>query len=223
VAAPRWPAVASWVTPATAVIAGVLVTLLLPLTFPADGGPTGFDHAVGDPLHRAAGAHREVFRAMVITNRAYVVIPVLLLVVLWYSWRRDWWSAGFLLIAPELVVTFNTWVLKPMWGRHLGAYYGYPSGHTVEFIGVVTGFVLVSATVRARIVAITVGTVVMVVSGAGMIGRGYHYPTDVLGGIAAAIALVTLCHVLTQAARVIGTRNEPTVSRRGREKVQAGL
>jgi undecaprenyl-diphosphatase len=178
-------------TMVTTVVLGVLITVLLPLAFPAGGGPTGFDRFVDDRIHSALDAHHTVYRVLVTPSDAPVVLAVLLIGVLWYAWRRDWWRAGFLLIAPELVVAVNTFALKYVWHRHLHHYLAYPSGHTVQFMAIATAFVLIVPTTRLRIGATVLAVVLLVCIAIGMIGFGYHYPTDIAGGTATAVALVT--------------------------------
>ncbi len=196
---------------ATVVFLGVLITVLLPLAFPAGGGPTGFDRVVDDRIHSALDTHHTVYTVSVTPSDAPVALAVLLIGVLWYAWRRDWWRAGFLLVAPELVVAINTYALKYVWHRHLHHYLAYPSGHTVQFVAIATAFVLIVPAPRLRIGA-TVLTLVLLASIAiGMVGSGYHYPTDVLGGAAIALALVTAMYAAL-----------PGALRRNPERVQPG-
>lgn len=196
---------------ATVVILGVLVTVLLPLAFPAGGGPTGFDRVVDDRIHAALDTQHTVYRVLVTPSDAPVVLAALLLGVLWYAWRRDWWRAGFLLVAPELVVVINTYALKYVWHRQLHHHLAYPSGHTVQFIAIATAFVLIAPTSRLRIGATVLTVVLLVAIAIGMVGFGYHYPTDVLGGTATAIALVTALYAAL-----------PGTLRRGANPVQPG-
>lgn len=176
---------------ATVVFLGVLITALLPLAFPAGGGPTGFDRVVDDRIHSALDTHHTVYTVSVTPSGAPVALAVLLLGVLWYACRRDWWRAGFLLVAPELVVAINTCALKYVWHRHLHHYLAYPSGHTVQFVAIATAFVLIVPTPRLRIGATVLTLVLLAAIAIGMVGFGYHYPTDVFGGTAIALALVT--------------------------------
>ncbi|MGV9679863.1 phosphatase PAP2 family protein [Nocardia sp. NPDC003482] len=182
-----------------AVAAGALTTALLPLGFPANGGPTDLDRAVGAEVDRTVGP--SVLDALVVPSNGYVVLPLLALAALWCALRRRWWAVAFLLVVPELVVAVNTWLLKPLWHRHLHDYLAYPSGHTVQFVAVATAFVLVLERARARIVAAAVAVVVLAGVAVGMVGLGYHYPTDVLGGAGAAIALVTASYGAAVAIR----------------------
>ncbi|WP_280314395.1 phosphatase PAP2 family protein [Nocardia wallacei] len=173
-----------------AVGAGVLVVVLLPLTFPG-GGATGFDRVVGEWVRAGLGAHPRVFEGLVVPSNAYVLLPVLVIGVVGYGVRREWWRAGFLLVAPEVAVAVNTWVLKPLWDRPLQDYLAYPSGHTVHFVAIATAFVLLAEHQRIRAAQVAVAAVLLAGVAVGMVGLGYHYPTDILGGTAAAIALVT--------------------------------
>ncbi len=179
-----------WVGLVAAVGAGVLVVVLLPLTFPG-GGATGFDRVVGEWVRAGLGAHPRVFEGLVVPSNAYVLLPVLVIGVVGYGVRREWWRAGFLLVAPEVAVAVNTWVLKPLWDRPLQDYLAYPSGHTVHFVAIATAFVLLAEHQRIRAAQVAVAAVLLAGVAVGMVGLGYHYPTDILGGTAAAIALVT--------------------------------
>lgn len=146
---------------------------------------------VGEWVREAVGAHPGVFDVLVVPSNGYVLLPVLVVGVVGYGVRGEWWRAGFLLVAPELAVAVNTWVLKPLWDRPLQDYLAYPSGHTVHFVAIATAFVLLADDLRVRAAQLTVAVVLLVGVAVGMIGLGYHYPTDILGGTAAAIALVT--------------------------------
>nr|WP_244969745.1 phosphatase PAP2 family protein [Nocardia cerradoensis] len=101
-----------------------------------------------------------------------------------------------------MVVAINTWALKPLWDRHLQHYLAYPSGHTVQFVAIATGVLLVAATVRWRIVIGVLAALALAAVAVGMVGRGYHYPTDVVGGTAFAIAAVTACWTVTTTLRL---------------------
>ncbi|PSK31256.1 phosphatase PAP2 family protein [Nocardia seriolae] len=176
------------------VLAAVIVTLVVPLSFPAGGGSTGADLLLERNIHAVLDAHTWVYRVLVFPSNSYVVLPLLVASAAWFASRRQWWAAGFALVAPELVVAVNSFALKPFWDRKLDHYLAYPSGHTVQLVAVVTAFALVSESARVRTVTVIVMAVVLPAVMIGMVGLGYHNPTDVLGGTAAAVALVTAAY-----------------------------
>ncbi|WP_051178426.1 phosphatase PAP2 family protein [Nocardia concava] len=176
-------------------LAGVVVTLLVPLSFPPGGGSTSLDLTLERDIHSVLDAHRWVYSVLIFPSDSYVVLPMLLASAAWFAYRRQWWQAGFALVAPELVVAVNTFALKPFWGRELQHYLAYPSGHTVQLVAVATAFALVSDSARVRAVTTIVMIVVLPAVMIGMVGFGYHHPTDVLGGTAAAVALVTALYL----------------------------
>ncbi|MEU1426859.1 phosphatase PAP2 family protein [Nocardia sp. NPDC005746] len=197
------------------ILAGVIVTVLVPLTFPSGGGSTSADLALENGIHSALDAHTWVYRVLVFPSNSPVVLTLLALSAALLAYRRLWWQAGFALIAPELVVAVNTYALKPFWERKLEHYLAYPSGHTVQLVAVVTAFALVTESARVRRGTVIVMVVVLPAVMIGMVGLGYHHPTDVVGGTAAAVALVAAlylpCRYLaaTTAGRVANTATPP--------------
>ncbi|WP_433590561.1 phosphatase PAP2 family protein [Nocardia sp. CA-145437] len=197
------------------ILAGVIVTLLVPLTFPSGGGSTSADLTLENGIHSALDAHTWIYRVLVFPSNSPVVLTLLALSAAWLAYRRLWWQAGFALIAPELVVAVNTYALKPFWERKLEHYLAYPSGHTVQLVAVVTAFALVTESARVLRGTVIVMAVALPAVMIGMVGLGYHHPTDVVGGTAAAVALVTALYLpcryfsATTAGRVANTATPP--------------
>jgi undecaprenyl-diphosphatase len=78
----------------------------------------------------------------------------------------------------------------------------------VHLVAIATAFVVLTDSMRARVVTIVIATVALVCAAVGMIGLGYHLPTDILGGAAVAIALVVVCWKLTERFLAEQTRGE---------------
>ncbi|WP_063813357.1 phosphatase PAP2 family protein [Nocardia anaemiae] len=176
-----------------AVLVGLAVAITLPLTFPGDGAATDLDRALAQPIHSALDDHPGGYQALVIPSNGYILIPLLLAAAAWFGHRGQWRRAVAMVVIPEVVVGLNSWVLKPLWDRPLHDYLAYPSGHTVHLVAIATAFVVLAESTRARVVTIVIATVALVCAAVGMIGLGYHLPTDILGGAAVAIALVVVC------------------------------
>ncbi|MET9214300.1 MULTISPECIES: phosphatase PAP2 family protein [unclassified Nocardia] len=188
---------------ATAIGAGAALTAALPLTFPADGGPSGLDAAVADPI--TAAVSPGLAQVLVTPSNAPVVLVALLAAVGWFAVRRRWWAAVTMLVVPELVLVINTVVLKPLWDRRMHDYLAYPSGHTVHMVAVATTFACLVTTLTARVAIATLTVLALVAIVPGMVVLGYHRPTDVLGGAAAAAALALALCLLAERLRP-GTR-----------------
>ncbi|WP_433520784.1 phosphatase PAP2 family protein [Nocardia pseudovaccinii] len=180
------------------VLVGVGIAVTLPLTFPCDGAATDLDRELAEPIHSALDEHPGGYEAMVIPSNGYILIPLLLAAAAWLGHRGQWRRAVAMVAIPEVVVGINSWVLKPLWDRPLHDYLAYPSGHTVHLVAIATTFVVLTDSTRARVGTIVIATAALVCAAVGMIGLGYHLPTDILGGTAVAIALVVVCWKLTE-------------------------
>jgi len=162
------------------VIAGVcaLLTLVLGLVFVGDHTGSGIDDAARSSV---AGWPHGVLHTLVLPTEPFVLLPVLALQVAWCLYASRRMDALFVVLAPALAVAVNTWLLKPLFDRWKGDTLVYPSGHTVSFVAtVVVVFVLVHG--RARTITAAVGAVLLICVAVGMVGLGYHYLTDVVGG-----------------------------------------
>ncbi|MEV6066971.1 phosphatase PAP2 family protein [Nocardia sp. NPDC052001] len=177
------------------ILAAVIVTIVVPQFFPADGGPTGLDNSLDGHIHSSFDGHQWLYRLLVAPSNNYIVIPLQLGAAVWFGYRRRWWAAGFMIVGPELAILVNSFALKPFWDRHLHHYLAYPSGHTVQLVAVVTALALISESTRARVTIVVIMAVVLPAVLVGMVGMGYHHPTDVIGGTAAAIAMVTAAYL----------------------------
>ncbi|MFF2083091.1 phosphatase PAP2 family protein [Nocardia sp. NPDC058176] len=179
---------------ATVIGGGAVVTAAIPLAFPVDGGPTDLDTAMSTRIEETVSP--TLGQWLVAPSNTPVVLVALIAACAWFALHRRWWAAVTMLVVPEVAVAINTWVLKPLWARELHDYLAYPSGHTVHMVAVATTFACLVRDLRARCVigALTVLALLAIV--VGMVERGYHHPTDVLGGAAAGVSLaVALCWI----------------------------
>jgi membrane-associated phospholipid phosphatase len=171
-----------------------LLTVVLGVAFAGDHGPSGLDDAVGSAF---AGWPHGVLRALVLPTEPYVVLPALALLIAWCLHGSRPWDAVFAALGPAIAVAVNAWLLKPVFDRWKGDTLVYPSGHTVGVVAtLVVVFVLAGG--RTRKATAVVGAALLVGVTIGMVGLGYHYLTDVVGGTCFAVfALLTVRGLLT--------------------------
>ncbi|MFE3445725.1 phosphatase PAP2 family protein [Nocardia sp. NPDC059180] len=176
-----------------AAVAGT-VTATIPLTIPPDGGPTGLDQRVEDPISAALDPRPWIAEVLALPSNTWIVISLMLAGAAWFGWQHRWWRAAAMVAVPEVAAGLNTWVLKPFWGRPLHDYLAYPSGHTVHLVAVATTFIVLIESTRARLVIACCTVAAWGCAAVGMIALDYHHATDIIGGAGAAIALsVLLC------------------------------
>lgn len=113
--------------------------------------------------------------------------------------RRAWNVAAFVVVAPIAAAVITEFVLKPLVHRPLGGVSfpvanSYPSGHETGIAALLTVLAVLtlrtawSATVKAAILAVF--ALWAVAAAVGLIRNFLHYPSDTLGGIGVALAIV---------------------------------
>ncbi|WP_410579025.1 phosphatase PAP2 family protein [Amycolatopsis sp. lyj-108] len=165
-------------------------------------GLSGPDELAVKWVERTFGRDAGLLRLLVLPTEAYILIPVAVLaaVLCLIGGRRL--EAVLTIVGPLVAILANTWVLKPLFDRWKYTYLAYPSGHTVALVAVLAVLVLLARPGVATAVIAVVGAVVLGGVTIGMIGLGYHYLTDVVGGTLFAVATVCATWVLlTWAAR----------------------
>ncbi|MFD3701791.1 phosphatase PAP2 family protein [Nocardia sp. NPDC058658] len=173
----------------TAIGAGAALTAALPLTFAANGGASELDSVVSE--HTVSPG---VARLLVVPSDAPVVIALLVAACAWFALRRQWWRAVTMLVVPEIALTVNTVLLKPLWDRQMDDHLAYPSGHTVHLVAVATTFACLVSDRGTRLVVAALTVLALIAITPGMAALGYHRPTDVLGGAAVAASMaIGLC------------------------------
>ncbi len=172
--------------PAILAVGGALAALVLGLVFAGDRGASDLDDSV-----RAAvdGWPHGVLRALVLPTEPYVLLPALALLAAWCLRSARPWDAVLVVAGPGAALAANTWVLKPLFDRWKGDTLVYPSGHTVSTVATLAVVVLLVHG-RARAGAAVAGAVLLACAAAGMIGLGYHYATDIVGGTCFAVFAV---------------------------------
>lgn len=124
---------------------------------------------------------------------AAVLVCALALLCLLLRRRR---LAVLAILGPAAAVTV-TELLKPLVGRTIhGAALAFPSGHTTLFaaLGLVVALLLVDMLGPGRSAAVAlvvgIGLLAGVAMASSLVALGYHYPTDTVGGLCSAFAVV---------------------------------
>jgi len=181
-----------------AVIAlAVLGTALLGLHYAGQHRAGRIDAAIDARLRHRLDGHLRFLQHLVslADPLSVVVICLVLLVVFLLAGRRR--AAVLIALGPALAAGFTEFVLKPLIGRRIHDSLSFPSGHTTGAVSVAVVIVVVllgpsrphwpglvrwAASVLAMLGAIAVATA--------LVGSGYHYATDTLGGFCVAVGVV---------------------------------
>jgi len=178
-------------------------------------GPVGdLDAAAETGVGRVFGEVGWLLRLLDLPAQPYVLMLVLAVVLvscLAHGRRAD---ALLVALGPALASVVNTWVLKLLFDRRYGGELSYPSGHAVGLASVLVVLVLLAPPGVARLVAAASGVVVFGAAAVGIIGLGYHYLSDIVGGVLFATAAIlsirlSLTALLRHSARfrrVFGSR-----------------
>ncbi len=110
------------------------------------------------------------------------------------AWRRrDRWGAGLSLVAVPIAVLLTDGVAKPAVGRYHGDALAFPSGHaTAAMAAAAVAIVLVDRWYgwRDALRWSPLIALLPLVTSVGIIRLDWHYPTDVVGGVALGAAVV---------------------------------
>ena len=181
-------------------VGAVLVVVGLGVVVAGERAPSGVD-VVASSL--VAGWPDWLSHALVLPTEPFVVLPVLAALAGRCLYLARPWDAVFVVSGPLLAVVVNAWVLKPVFGRWKGDMLVYPSGHTVGLVATLAVvFVLLRGT--GRVVVAVGGGLVLAGVAAGMVGLGYHYLTDVVGGAFFAVFAVLVVRGAIEALRPDG-------------------
>jgi membrane-associated phospholipid phosphatase len=157
------------------------------------------------------GISPEAWRAVTNLGSGFVLVPIGAGLVLWLLWQRR--PGDAVVVAVALVgATLFTEAVKDLVARPrppdpvLGPAGGYsfPSGHTLNST-VTYGLVALYAwrshlALAARRVAVAVLAAIPFLVGLSRIALGVHYPSDVLGGWLAGMAIVLTVAAITRPA-----------------------
>jgi undecaprenyl-diphosphatase len=157
-----------------------------------DAWATPFLHGIASP-----GLDR-VMEALTTLGSSLVIVPAFLVVMAFLAWRRRFGAALFLGLASggALVIdgTMKLFFQRPRpqlpWAQVLPDY-SFPSGHTMNGFVFFVALALITWSVfgrRAGVLALAAALILAVGIGMSRIYLGFHYLTDVVGGVLAGTA-----------------------------------
>ena len=164
--------------------------------FALDTWATPFLHGIASPPLDA------LMNALTDMGTVMVIGPILVVIVAWLAWKRRYGgvlflgvaSGGSLLLQGVMKVWFERPRPKLPWA-HVLPDYSFPSGHTMNTIIFYVALALIVWSVIGRRVGLValVGAIVLALAvGVSRIYLGYHYLTDVVGGLLAGTAWLLL-------------------------------
>jgi membrane-associated phospholipid phosphatase len=181
-------------------------------------------------LHGIASPGLDTFMNFLTDLGSILVIPPLFVLVAgWLLWRRRLRASLFLGVAilGSLVLqgTMKLFFARPRpqlpWAQVLPDF-SFPSGHTMNGVIFYGAIALILWSVHGRrvgLVAVVVATIIALGVGISRIYLGYHYLTDVVGGILAGLAWLV---VVGAAFRARPTWRRWRASRLARSSSRAG-
>jgi undecaprenyl-diphosphatase len=160
--------------------------------FALDTWATPFLHGIASPGLDA------LMNTLTDIGTVLVIGPILAVAVAWLAWKRRYGAALFLGVASGgsllLQGVMKLWFERPRpklpWAQVLPDY-SFPSGHTMNAIIFYVALALIVWSVLGRrvgLLALVVAIALALGVGLSRIYLGYHYLTDVVGGLLAGIA-----------------------------------
>lgn len=160
--------------------------------FALDTWATPFLHGIASP------GLDLVMSSLTTMGSSLVIVPLYVLVMAGLLWRRRFGSALFLSVASGgaliLNATMKLFFERPRpqlpWAQVLPDY-SFPSGHTMNGVVFYLALAVIAWSIFGRRVGVTSVAVAVVLAigiGVSRIYLGYHYLTDVVGGLLAGIA-----------------------------------
>jgi len=152
-----------------------------------------------------------------------VVICAVLVAVFFLSGRRR--AAVLAALGPAVAAGCSEFVLKPLIDRRLHDDLVFPSGHTTGAVSIAVVVIVVLLgpsrppwPAPARVAASALATLGAIAVATALVGSGYHYATDTLGGFCVAVAVVLAVAWAIDAICVRST-HEPSRPHRARQPV----
>jgi hypothetical protein len=195
------------------VLLGILLVAVPAVRYAGTGEAGRLDRTLAAPVTMHGGVVGFLGEALADLGDPVPVVVVMAVLAAAAWWWRGGRGLALALVAPAAAMITTSLVLKPIVGRTRGHELSFPSGHTTAVASIaatavilVLGTSVLAPTVR-RAVSLGLGVLVVVV-GVCLVGRGYHYPTDVVGAAGVVLALVPPAALVVDAFAGLGDDGE---------------
>jgi undecaprenyl-diphosphatase len=205
---------------AAVIAVAALVVAVLGAHYADDRGPGRIDSAIDSRLrHRLHGHLRFLHHLAALGGPLWVAIACVVMAVVFFTTGRRR-AALLAVLGPAVAAGVAEFVLKPLINRRLHDYLSFPSGHTTGAVSVAVVIVVVllgpsrpawPPTLRYPLAAVAVLGAVAVATA--LVGSGYHYATDTLGGFCVAIGVVLAVAWVIDARSVRSDYDTPRADR----------
>jgi membrane-associated phospholipid phosphatase len=171
------------------------LTGVLAWRYAGDAGAGRADSRIAEVLDDQPGLAHGLARLLASLGGPVPVAVALVLLAPLAGYLRGGRGLALVLLGPPTAMVTTSLVLKPLVERSKGGELAFPSGHTtsVASIAVACGVLVLglSALPRAlRLVAVAGLAALVLAVGVSLVVRGLHYPTDTLGAVGVALAVV---------------------------------
>jgi membrane-associated phospholipid phosphatase len=191
---------------AVVVVVTILMTAALGVRYAHTRTPGRLDRHVDAAIQRRVAGHPHLLVRLVdLADPGSIIVICVLLFALFMLMNRSR-IAVLAVLGPALAGGLVDLVLKPLFDRHLDTSLSFPSGHTAATASL--ALVVIIAMVgpsrllwplALRFLIVVAATAAVPVIAIALIGGGYHYATDTIGGLFVAIACVLSVALLIDA------------------------
>jgi membrane-associated phospholipid phosphatase len=188
-----------------------IVVIALGIPFAHQSTADGFDRVLDGPVKSLLSGHGTLAYRMTYPGDQLPAV-VLSVAMALGSLRSRRLNGAILALAAVFTATrVDEWLLKPLFDRKADGALSYPSGHTTSVVAMITVYVVLFvlppfASARARrwsLLGLLAFLALLVSTLLGVIGLGWHYFTDTIGG--AAVAVGTVCGLCLLLDAVLGS------------------
>jgi undecaprenyl-diphosphatase len=178
------------------VAACVAMTLVLGAHYANTSQPGRIDRNLDIRIKARLADHHGLLERLVNLGNPQTIVAWSILLALVCLLLRRWRGALLCFVGPAMAGGLTDVVLKPLIDRDYGgAGYSFPSGHTTGAFAVAVCVIVLlldrnDLYIEVRVLLGLVGVGLAVGVAASVVGLGYHYTTDTVGGFCVALGVI---------------------------------